>query len=146
MKFVCPVCLLDPLNHSLSKFLEKDNILYFYTCPSKAKLYNDLPGIIFHYNGVLSEIPKNKKWIWIFDGFNFNLNHFLEINIAFEIAKLISTKFSENLLNIIIINPTFYINSTYNIIYPFLNEKIKSLIKINYDIKNIENINNENIN
>jgi hypothetical protein len=137
MVYTCPLCLLDPLSHSLTNFLEKDNTYYFYTCPSKAKLYFDTTSIINHYDGVLSEIPENKKWIWVFDGMGFGLKHFLQIEVAIELSKLISSKFSKNLEKIIIINPSGYISSVYNIIRPFLNNKITSIIKINYEIKSV---------
>jgi hypothetical protein len=137
MVYTCPLCLLDPLSHSLTNFLKKDNTYYFYTCPSKAKLYFDTTSIINHYDGVLSEIPENKKWIWVFDGMGFGLKHFLQIEVAIELSKLISSKFSKNLEKIIIINPSGYISSVYNIIRPFLNNKITSIIKINYEIKSV---------
>jgi hypothetical protein len=134
MTYICGLCSLNPLSHSLTKLLEKNNTLYYYTCPSKANLYFDTNGIINHYNGVLSEIPKNKQWVWIFDGFEFSLKHFLQIDVAIELAKLITSKFSDNLKKIIIINPTLYISSIHTIIKPFLNKKMLSIIEINYDI------------
>jgi hypothetical protein len=140
MTYICGICSLNSSSHSLTKLVEKDSTLYYYTCPSKADLYFDTSGIINHYNGVLSEIPKNKQWIWIFDGTGFNLKHFLQIDVAIELAKLITTKFSDNLKKIIIINPTLYISSIYNIITPFLNNKIISIIEINYDIINADEI------
>jgi len=140
MTYVCGLCYLNPLSHSLTKLLEKDNTLYYYTCPSKANLYFDTNGIINHYNGVLSEIPKNKQWVWVFDGFEFDFKHFSQIQVAIELAKLISTKFSHNLKKIIIINPTLYISSIYNIITPFLSDKIKSIIEINHKYKTIDEV------
>jgi hypothetical protein len=140
MTYVCEVCSVNPTSHSLEKLLENDDYLYFYTCPSKAKLYNDTNGIVNHFNGVWSEIPKNKQWVWIFDGSDFSLKHFLQVEVAIELAKLITKNFSENLKKIIIINPTFYISSIYNIIEYFLNEKIISRIEINYKIKSANEI------
>ena len=140
MKYICPLCSIDPLSHSLSELYEKNNIIYYYTCPSKAKMYFDTLGIINHYDGVLSEIPENKKWIWIFDGTEFNLKHFFQIEVAIELAKLISSKFSEKLQKIIIINPNFYIKTVYNIIYPFLNVKMKSIIELNYVLKSVDEL------
>jgi hypothetical protein len=120
--------------------MEKDNTLYYYTCPSKAELYFDATSIINHYDGVLSEISENKQWVWVFDSSDFGLKHFLQTQVAIELAKLISSKFSRNLKRIIIINPTFYVSSTYNIIRPFLNEKLESIIEINYDYKSISDV------
>jgi len=140
MKYSCPLCCLDPLSHSLTEIADKNNTLYYYTCPSKAKLYFDAASIINHYNGVLSEIPDNKQWVWIFDGTNFNIKHFLQMEVGIELAKLISSKFSGNLQKIIIINPTSYISLIYNIIYPFLNDKIRSVVEINYLYKSPHDI------
>lgn len=140
MVYTCPLCLLDPLSHSLTNFLEKNNTYYFYTCPAKSKLYYDTNSIIEHYNGVLSDIPKNKKWIWVLDVLGFGFNHFLQIEVAKELSKLISSKFSENLEKIIIINPSGYVSAVYNIVKPFLNNKIKSIIEINHEIKSVDDI------
>ena len=133
MSYICPLCKIQPLSHSLTKISKKNNIIYYYTCPSQAILYYDIESILNHYDGVLSEIPKDKKWIWIFDSFNFNLSHALQINVAIEITKLISNKFSTNLNKIIIINPIFYIKMTYNVVMPFLNETLKNIIEIDYE-------------
>jgi len=140
MKYTCPLCSINPLSHSLTKITEKDDTVYYYTCPAKAELYFDKNSILNHYDGVFSEIPVNKQWVWIFDGLDFNLNHFLQIEIGIELTKLVSQKFSENLKAVIVINPTFYISSVYNIIYPFLSEKMKSIIQVNYNYKNYDNI------
>lgn len=140
MVYTCPICLLDPLSHSLTNFLEKDNTYYFYTCPAKSKLYYDTNSIINHYNGVLSDIPENKKWIWVLDVTGFGMNHFLQIEVATELSKLISSKFSKNLEKIIIINPSGYVSAVYAIVKPFLNNKIKSIIEINNEIKSVNDI------
>ena len=55
-------------------------------------------------------------------------------------AKLISNKFSKNLKKIIIINPTFYITITHKMLMPFLNNKVKDIIEINYEINHVEEI------
>jgi hypothetical protein len=133
MPYVCPLCKLVPFSHSLTKLSEKNGIVYYYTCPAQAKLYYDVEGILNHYEGVLSEIPENKEWVWIFDSLGFSLVHALQINVAIELAKLISNKFSKNLKKIIIMNPTVYITTTHKLIMPFLNETIKNSIEISYD-------------
>jgi hypothetical protein len=140
MSFSCPLCEIDPFSHSLKKITEIDDVIYFYTCPSQAKLYYDTQSILHHYNGVLSEIPDNKQWIWIFDSYNFGFTHFIQINVGIELAKLISNKYSTNLAKIIIINPTLYVSSTYNIITPFLNNKLKSIIQFNETSKTVEEL------
>ena len=59
MKYICPLCKIQPSSHSLTKVLEKKGIIYYYTCPSQALLYYDVKGIIDHYDGVLSEMSEN---------------------------------------------------------------------------------------
>jgi hypothetical protein len=140
MKYSCPFCSLDPLSHSLIEITESNNTLYYYTCPSKAKLYFDVKSIINHYDGVLSEIPENKQWVWVFDSTDFNMKHFLQISVGIELAKLISTKFSNNLNKIIIINPNMYILYVYRLVKPFLNKKLRSIIEMNYECKNIKDV------
>jgi hypothetical protein len=144
MSYICPLCTIDPSNHSLVKLKENDKLVIFYSCPSQAKLYFDCQGIINHYNGILSEIPENKKWIWIFDSLEFNFNHFMQVNVGIQLAKLITNKFSNNLLNIIIINPTIYTSLTYNAVKPFLSDKINKLIIFNSKYKNINEILSDN--
>jgi hypothetical protein len=140
MSYCCPLCTIDPSNHSLIKLKETDNIVIFYSCPSKAKLYFDCEGIINHYEGVLSEINHSKKWIWIFDSYGFNFYHYMQINVGIQLAKLITSKFANNLLNIIIINPTIYISLTYNAIKHFLNERVNQVIVFNHKYKNVNDI------
>ena len=125
--YVCPTCALWPSSHSLKK-IEKNGIVYFYTCPAQATLYDDVKGIIHHYDGILSE--NDKEWIWIVDSEGFGLNHAIQTTVAIELAKLISTKFSKHLKKIIIINPTFYITIIHKIIMPFLSKEISDKIQV----------------
>ncbi len=140
MSYICPLCKILPSSHSLTKVLERNGIIYYYTCPSQAILYYDVNGIVNHYDGILSEIPENKEWVWIFDSLDFSIIHAMQINVAIELSKLISNKFSKNLKKIIIINPTFYITITHKMIIPFLNNKVRDIIEINYEIKSTEEI------
>jgi hypothetical protein len=140
MRYICPVCKLLPSSHSLTQVLEKKGIIYYYTCPSHAILYYDVNGIVNHYDGVLSEIPENKEWVWIFDSLGFSIKHAIQTRVAIELAKLISSKFSKNLKKIIIINPTFYITLTHKMIMPFLNNKVRDIIEINYETTRAEDI------
>jgi hypothetical protein len=140
MSYICPLCKLLPSSHSLTKLLEKKGIIYYYTCPSQAVLYYDVEGIINHYDGILSQMPENKEWVWVFDSSGFTLVHAMQTTVAIELAKLISNKFSKNLKKIIIINPTFYITITHKMIMPFLNNKVRDIIEINYESTRIEEI------
>jgi hypothetical protein len=140
MQYKCPLCELLPSSHSLTNLLEKNGIIYYYTCPSQAILYYDAESIVKHYDGVLSEISENKEWIWIFDSLGFSFKHAIQLNVAVELGKLISTKFSKNLKKIIIINPTFYIAITHKMIIPFLNDKVRDIIEINYESSCAEDV------
>ena len=140
MKYICPVCKLLPSSHSLTQVLEKKGIIYYYTCPAQAILYYDVNGIVSHYDGVLSDMPENKEWVWIFDSSGFSICHAMQTNVAIELAKLISNKFSKNLKKIIIINPTFYITITHKMIMPFLNNKVRDIIEMNYETTRAEDI------
>jgi len=140
MEYECPLCKLLPSSHSLSKLSERKGIQYFYTCPSQALLYYDVAGILRHYDGVLSEIPENKEWVWIFDSLEFGFIHAMQTKVGIELAKLISNRFSKNLKKIIIINPTIYITVTHKLIMPFLSIKMKSIIEMNYETKRPEEI------
>ena len=129
MPYICPLCAVVPSSHSLTNVLETNNVIYYYTCPSKAILYHDVNGIIHHYDGVLSEIPETKEWVWIFDGDRFGFIHAVQTTVAIELAKLITQKFSKNLKKIIVINPTFYVSIIHELLMPFLNKKIKNIIE-----------------
>ena len=138
--YVCPLCKILPSSHSLIKLSERKGIQYYYTCPSQALLYYDVVGILQHYDGVLSEIPANKEWVWIFDSMGFSIVHAMQTKVAIELARLISNKFSENLKKIIIINPSLYITITHKLIKPFLNSKVKDIIEISYETRRPEEI------
>lgn len=139
MPYTCSICLLNPQSHSLTKILEKDNTIYFYTCPSNSFLHFDKTGIISHYNGVLSEIPENKEWVWIFDGTYYNAQRGLHIDLAICMTKIIK-QFSNNLKKIIIINPNLYISSIYKIVSPFINNKMKNVVNIIKEPKTLDEI------
>ena len=79
MNHNCPICCVDPSSHSLMLYKEINNIMYFYTCPSQSKLYFDTKGIIIHYDGILSQIPEDKKWVWVIDSKDYSFKHFIEI-------------------------------------------------------------------
>ena len=68
---ICDTGSTDDTPKMITAFFEKKGIIYYYTCPSQAILYYDVKGIINHYDGVLSEIPENKEWVWIFDSLGF---------------------------------------------------------------------------
>jgi hypothetical protein len=131
MVYKCEICEQDPSSHSLKKLGSKNGITYFYTRPSSASKYNDVDGILKHYDGVLSE--NTESWIWVFDCKGFDMKHLMEIKVGICLAKLSqhfgqSQKFSHNLQNILIVNPTWHVKTVLDLVSPFLNMRMKSLI------------------
>lgn len=128
MSYICLKCKNEPGSHSFQKIKEtSDGVAVFYTCPAQAKYYNDYDGIMSHYDGMLND-NGNKQWIWIFDSNGFTVEHSLNIKLAIDLAKLITKKYSHNLKKLIIVNPTWHINSILKIVLPFLDDKVKNLI------------------
>jgi hypothetical protein len=63
MSYVCLQCVNEPRSHSFDKLKEtSDGIVVFYTCPAKAKYYNDYHGIMLHYDGMLKS-NGDTQWI-----------------------------------------------------------------------------------
>ena len=129
--YECPICKKEPGSHSFLKVHQDNNIEYYYTCPAKASKYNDVEGIVAHYDGMLQEIHCEKKWYWIFDCSGFDIQHLMEYQIGIQLANLISSKYSENLEKICIINPNWYIYSMVTVVWPFLSFSVRE--KIIYD-------------
>lgn len=128
MSYVCPKCFIEPGSHSFEKINETQNgVSVFYSCPSKAKYYNDNEGILDHYDGLLKN-NENKPWIWIFDCKGFSMKHAKNLTLAKNLAILINVKYSKNLKKIIIINSTWHINITLKCVMPFLDDSVAKLI------------------
>ncbi len=137
MVFNCPKCLAEPGSHSFYKMKEtKEGISVFYTCPAKTKYPNDNQGIMEHYAGIMED-NGSKPWIWIVDSNGFSMEHALNISLAKDLAKMINDKYSHNLKKIIIVNPTWHINTTLAVVKPFLSDRVNQLIyksKVKFEI------------
>ncbi len=129
METICSKCAMDPTSHSFKKLTEKNGVSIYYTNPTKAKLYKDTDGILSHYDNALAQVG-NKKWIWIFDSDGFDLKHALEVKTGSGIAKLLTDKYADNLVEVKIINPTWHIKSMMTVVWPFLSESTKNKVKI----------------
>jgi hypothetical protein len=132
-KHICPICEKDPTSHSLSKIKEENGKAIYYTSPAKA-MSKQREGIIKHYDLVLGE--NTMPWIWIFDCKDYPLSHALDIKTAIELAKLINTKYSQNLEKLIIINSTSFISVIINILSIFVSKEFKEKIEISNNILN----------
>jgi hypothetical protein len=126
----------NPPIHETGSYKEDDNssvgnkkTKYFYSCPAKAPKYDDHDILIEHVDNMLSDI-RGDPWIWMFDSAGFGVKHYLEIRTAQSLAKLISDKYSDSLEQIIVMNPSWHMRLTLNVVWPFLSNKIKNSILI----------------
>ena len=134
-KSPCDICATNPNSHSFKRIpppksqnnSDSENIKYFYSCPAKASKYEDHDGIIKHVDNMLSHI-NGDPWIWMFDSTGFGVKHYLEIRTAQSLAKLISDKYSNSLRQIIVLNPSWHMRLTINVVWPFLSDKIRQSI------------------
>ena len=115
--------------YSFKKISEKNGVCTYYTNPTKAKQYTDTEEILTHYDNALKQVG-DKKWIWIFDSDRFDMKHALEVKAGTGIAELLTNKYGENLLEIKIINPTWYIKTMLKAVMPFLDKITRDKIKI----------------
>jgi hypothetical protein len=122
----CPVCAEDPTSHSFKQIETlPDGTVIMYTKPAEASKYWDRDGILFHYDQKLSTVG---DWVWVFDAEGFSFEHMLEVDVAISLAKLISSKYSQTLKKIMVVNPSFMVQIMLTIVTPFLNKHIRSLI------------------
>ena len=129
METICIKCTMDPNSHSFKKISEKNGICIYYTKPINSKLYTDTDGILSHYDNALKQIG-DKKWSWIFDSDGFDLKHAMEVKTGTGIAKLLTEKYADNLLEIKIINPTWHIRTMLTAVWPFLSQTTCDKIRI----------------
>ena len=127
MENICTTCDLDPSSHSCDVF-NTYNSLIIYTCPNKALLYNDAEGIVMHYDNILKNNTKDWEFICDFDGFSFK--HTLAVPTAIGVVKLFSQKYYKNLIKVNIINSNRFLHICINIVWPFANDHMKSIIYI----------------
>jgi hypothetical protein len=136
MKNICEKCYKNPKSHSFKILKSNSNIPVFYTCPGEAEDYSDSDAILLHYNNMLN-VYGNKEWIWVFNCDKLEIKHSLEFNTARKVSILISEKYN-NIKQIYILNSNFIFNTILNIVWPFLDDKIKDLIisvdKLPFDV------------
>ena len=131
------------LNDIFFKKSEKINdVIVFYTNISKISIFEDIQMVLDFIDKILEENAEN-YWKWIIDASKFDFIDIKNINKISSILNIISKKYSENLLQIDIINPIW---NFFNIIYFFtkffIDKEIRQKIRfINYNLDNDENHN-----
>ena len=132
MEHICKTCHEDSTSHSFSKLCEIKGVSMFYTKPADATKYTDREGILAHYDNMMKH-NGDKPWTWIFDSDGFGMKHAMEVRTGIEIAKLISSKYSNNLQKIIVKNPTWYVKLMYTFVSPFHSTRVNSMIEFTND-------------
>jgi hypothetical protein len=132
------------LNEIFFKKSERINdVIVFYSNISKISDYEDNENIIQYIDKILEENSEN-YWKWIIDTTDFEIKNIKIINRIIVIVNTISKKYSENLLQIDIINPVWnFINIIYFFGKLFINKELKQKIRFihyNLDIEENQNL------
>jgi hypothetical protein len=125
----CGVCSTDPSSYVLRKVADKGSYTVFYTHPSKVKTVFCPDDIIRHYSHRLQENGQ-KKWVWVFDGSQFDTDHIMELKTGQGIAELLAGPFGDLLLEIKVINPTIHLKVLLKVIQPFMTDVLISKLKV----------------
>jgi hypothetical protein len=138
MENICRSCALHPGSHSFREIARENDIIYFYTKPDEAILYNDTKGILEHYNNMLASV-KGAKWSWIFDMDNFGLKHLMNPYLCYQIAMAVG-KYNDTLQQIKIINPNIFLTQLLVLVMPFISSIMRSKIKTIKNVKETEEL------
>jgi hypothetical protein len=115
--------------YAFRKVAEKEGITLFYSHPSKSDHNKNPAEFISEMDGTLKTLH-GKRWKWIIDAEGFDLKHALGIESGMELAKLLTDKYGESLVEIKFINPTWNLRSLINLIWPFLTSSLKLKIHL----------------
>ena len=125
----CPICTQDPATYVLRKVAEGAHHLIFYTHPSKVKKEYSPEEIIAHYRHRLEE-KGAKRWVWVFDGAQFDTDHIMELKTGQGIAELLKGENGNTLVEIKIINPTIHLKVLLKVIQPFMDDALKAKLTV----------------
>lgn len=128
----CEICVREPGSHSFNKLCIIENTTYFYSCPNDAKKYDDVSGILMHYENMLCS-RETENWVYVLDCSGFGLKHMVTYQVGIALVELFS-KYERFLQKIYIINPNVYIYTMVSMIWPLLNRNMRE--RIVYDDKN----------
>lgn len=133
---LCEICSKEPYSHSF-KLLNTEYVYIYYTNIANAKKYNDVNGIISHYNLYLSKLPCDKKWVYIVDCHELSAKHLVCFEVAMTLCKLINDKYNQSLIKIVILNPNMYIHMIYNMIWAFLTKEMADKVIYDYNFNTL---------
>jgi hypothetical protein len=108
---------------------EKATHITFYTHPSRVRKAYVAEQIIQHYTHCLKE-KGEKKWVWIFDGAQFDTDHVMELQTGQGIAELLKGAHGESLIEIKVINPTIHLKVLLKVIQPFMEDGLRAKLTI----------------
>lgn len=127
--YVCSVCEKEPDSHSFYLLHEVNGHGVFYSCDAEATDDNT-DNIFDHINGVLADFHSTpgKTWEWIFDGkdYKMNLNSMV---LGIKILSVFNT-YRSGLKKLNIINPNDFIRTMFNMMTPFMDQKMIDMIQI----------------
>lgn len=129
---MCNICKSDPSSsvNVFRKVAEKPSHIVYYTIPSRVKMNYDSDTIVAHYDHILKEKNPKRRWVWVFDGTNFDTDHIMEIKTGQGIAGLLKGQNLESLADIKIINPTTHLKILLKVIQPFMEDELKAKISV----------------
>ena len=134
MEKICPKCAADPTSHSFKKVADKNGVVIFYSHPSKAKLYDDMDGLVIHVNNMFTSIG-NKPWKCIIDGDGFDMKYAAEINVGRALFHLLTTKYGSTLHEMVVINPTWAIEGLVKLASMAMTKEMFAKVKVLDDRK-----------
>lgn len=128
----CLVCGSDPSSssHVFRKVADKASHVVYYTIPSKVKVEYPADGIIGHYDHILREKGSRRRWVWVFDGTNFDTDHIMELKTGQGIAELLKGENLDSLAEIKVINPTIHLKVLLKVIQPFMEDALKAKLTV----------------
>lgn len=127
----------DSVNFSFSKIMERGGMITYYTCPAKSSNDANTADILTYYDNVLTEEKGNKLWRWVLDCKDFGEGHSNQLSVAHGVIKLLKNKHGSTLTEIKIINKTWQVTLILNILWPFLDKHLRSVIDVEQEKKKI---------
>jgi hypothetical protein len=127
----CTKCK-DPAGYSFKKVSDKNGVCIFYSNPAKAKIFKEYEGLIEHFEHMMAQ-NASKKWKWIFDGEGFDTDHMFEMNIGMAILDLLTTKYGNQLHEVIVINPSIHVKIILKTVFRFLDDRFQAKVHVKDD-------------